>query len=310
MSSQPIALPSVSVLIPTRGRPELVRAAVRAALAQEYEGNIEVIVVFDQETVDPLDDIEVPAGSRVLRALANSRTPGLAGGRNTGILAAHGELVAFCDDDDEWMPTKTRRQVEAWREDPSAVLVATGIRIVTSDGTHDRLPPERSDFPDLLKSRITELHPSSYLLRREDLLGDIGLIDEVLPRSYGEDYDLLLQAARVGHVLGVREPLIIVGWNQASFFKEDWQGIADALSYLLTKHPEFAHSAIGSARIEGQIAFALAALGQHAGARRWAGMAIRHDHSQIRAYAAMAIAARLVPPGPLVHMVNRRGRGL
>lgn len=310
MPSQSIVPPSVSVLIPTRGRPELVRAAVRAALAQEYEGHIEVIVVFDQEAVDPLDDIRIPAGSRELRTLANNRTPGLAGGRNTGILAARGELVAFCDDDDEWMPAKTRRQVQAWQQDPSAVLVATGIRIVTADGTHDRLPPERSDFPDLLKSRITELHPSSYLLRREDLMGDIGLIDEVLPRSYGEDYDLLLQAARVGHVLGVREPLIIVGWNQASFFKEDWQGIADALSYLLAKHPEFAHSSIGSARIEGQIAFALAALGQHAGARRWAGMAIRHDRSQIRAYAAMAIAARLVPPGPLVHMVNRRGRGL
>ena len=310
MSSQPIVLPSVSVVIPTRGRPELVRAAVRAALAQEYEGHIEVIVVFDQQAVDPLDDIHVPAGPRSLRTLSNSRTPGLAGGRNTGILAARGELVAFCDDDDEWMPAKTRRQVHAWQQDPSAVLVATGIRIVTADGTHDRLPPERSDFPDLLKSRITELHPSSYLLRREDLLGDVGLIDEVLPKSYGEDYDLLLQAARVGHVLGIREPLIIVGWNQASFFKEDWQGIADALSYLLTKHPEFAHSAIGSARIEGQIAFALAALGQHAGARRWAGKAIRHDRSQVRAYAAMAIAARLVPPGPLVQMVNRRGRGL
>lgn len=310
MSSQPIVLPSVSVVIPTRGRPELVRAAVRAALAQEYEGHIEVIVVFDQQAVDPLDDIRVPAGPRGLRTLANSRTPGLAGGRNTGILAARGELVAFCDDDDEWMPAKTRRQVHAWQQDPSAVLVATGIRIVTADGTHDRLPPERSDFPDLLKSRITELHPSSYLLRREDLLGDVGLIDEVLPKSYGEDYDLLLQAARVGHVLGIREPLVIVGWNQASFFKEDWQGIADALSYLLTKHPEFAHSAIGSARIEGQIAFALAALGQHAGARRWAGKAIRHDRSQVRAYAAMAIAARLVPPGPLVQMVNRRGRGL
>lgn len=310
MSSQSIALPSVSVLVATRGRPELVRAAVRAALDQEYEGLIEVIVVFDHEAADPLDDIRVPAGSRVLRTLANDRTPGLAGSRNTGILAAHGELVAFCDDDDEWMPAKTRRQVEAWQEDPSAVLVATGIRIVTSDRTHDRLPPERADFPDLLKSRITELHPSSYLLRRADLLGDVGLIDEALPRSYGEDYDLLLQAARVGHILGIREPLVIVRWNQVSFFKGDWQGIADALSYLLTKHPEFARSSIGSARIEGQIAFALAALGQRAGARRWAGQAIRHDRSQIRAYAAMAIAARLVPPGPLVHMVNRRGRGL
>ncbi|TFD41252.1 glycosyltransferase family 2 protein [Cryobacterium sp. TMT1-2-1] len=303
-------LPSVSVVIATRGRPELLRSAVRAALGQEYAGEIEVIVVFDQVAVDPLEDVVVPAGPRALRTMSNDRTPGLAGGRNTGILAAGGELTSFCDDDDEWLPTKLIRQVQAWREDPAAVLVATGIRIVTPGRTVDRLPPERTEFAALLASRITEIHPSSFLLRRADLLGRIGLVDEVLPTSYGEDYDLLLRATRVGHILGIREPLVIIHWNRASFFSGKWQGIADGLSYLLDKHPEFAGSAAGSARIEGQIAFALAALGQLAGARSWAGRAIRHDRSQLRAYAAMAIAARLVPAGPLVNAVNRRGRGL
>ena len=45
--------------------------------------------------------------------MTNERTPGLAGGRNSGILAGSGELVAFCDDDDEWLPTKVEKQVEA-----------------------------------------------------------------------------------------------------------------------------------------------------------------------------------------------------
>jgi len=106
MSIQPSAAPSVSVGIATCGRPELLRAAVRAALGQEYAGDIEVIVVYDRVVVDPLDDIVVRAGRRALRTMANSRTPGLAGGRNTGILAARGELTSFCDDDDEWLPTK------------------------------------------------------------------------------------------------------------------------------------------------------------------------------------------------------------
>jgi len=311
MPTQPnVALPAVSVVIATRGRPELLRAAVRAALGQEYAGDIEVVVVYDQVDIDPLDDVVVPAGRRTLRTISNGRTPGLAGGRNAGILASGGELTSFCDDDDEWLPTKLIRQVDAWREDPAAVLVTTGIRIVTSGQSYDRLPPERTEFAALLASRITEIHPSSFLLRRADLLGRVGLVDEVLPTSYGEDYDLLLRATRVGHVLGIREPLVIIHWNRASFFSGKWQGIVDGLSYLLDKHPEFATSATGSARIEGQIAFALAALGQLAGARRWAGRAIRHDRSQLRAYAAMAIAARLVPAGPLVNAVNRRGRGL
>lgn len=311
MSAQHRAtLPSVSVVIATRGRPELLRMAVRSILAQDYAGDIDLTVVFDQIEIDPLSDIDVPSEGRRLRTVANRRHPGLAGGRNTGILTAGGELIAFCDDDDEWLPSKLRKQLEAWHGDPGAILVATGIRIETAGRSLERLPPERTVFADLIRSRTTELHPSSFLVRRADVLERVGLVDEELPASYGEDYDFLLRAARFGHVLAVPEPLVIVHWDRASFFDGKWKGIADGLTYLLNKHPEFSDSAVGSARIEGQIAFALAALGRHAEARTWARQTIRHDRSQLRAYAALAISARLVPAGALVSAVNRRGRGL
>jgi len=303
-------LPGVSVVIATRGRPELLRSAVRAALEQDYRGRIEVIVVYDHIDIDPLDDVAVPETARSLATIQNTRTPGLAGGRNSGIGASTGDLVAFCDDDDEWMPSKLRCQVEAWADDPTAVLVATGIRIVTEGQTVDRLPPERTVFADLIESRLTEIHPSSFLLRRSDLLGAVGLVDEELPASYGEDYDLLLRVARHGHILGIREPLVTIRWNRVSFFAGRWQGIADGLRYVLAKHPEFAGSAIGSARIEGQVAFALAALGERRDAMVWARRTIRHDKRQLRGWAAFAIAARLAPAGLLVSAVNRRGRGL
>ncbi len=300
----------MSVVIATRGRPELLRSAVRAALEQDYSGRIEVIVVFDHIDIDPLDDVVVPPGDRSLSSIQNTRTQGLAGGRNSGIEASTGELVAFCDDDDEWMPAKLRRQVEAWQADPSARLVATGIRIVTEGKTVDRMPPERTEFADLIESRLTEIHPSSFLLRRSDLLGEVGLVDEELPASYGEDYDLLLRVARNGHILGIREPLVTIRWNRVSFFAGRWQGIADGLRYILAKYPEFESSPVGSARIEGQVAFALAALRQRHDAMAWARRTIRHDRRQLRGWAAFAIAARLAPAGLLVAAVNRRGRGL
>ena len=301
---------SVSVIIATRGRPELLRSAVRSILGQDYSGEITLTVVFDQTAVDPLHDITVPAVRRHLRTVPNTRTPGLAGARNTGIQAATGDLIAFCDDDDEWLPGKLRRQIEAWTGDPDAVLVATGIRIATAGRMVDRLPPGRTTFADLIRSRTTEIHPSSFLMRRCDCVERIGPVDEELPASYGEDYDFLLRAARIGHILGVGEPLVIVRWNRTSFFDGKWRGIADGLTYLLDKHPEFASSAEGSARIEGQIAFALAALGRRDEALRWARITLRHDRTQLRAYAAMAIAARLVPASALVSAVNRSGRGL
>ncbi|MCU1414475.1 MAG: glycosyl transferase family 2 [Microbacteriaceae bacterium] len=305
----PIDLPDVSVVIATRGRPELLRAAVRAILAQDYAGAIELVVVFDGIDIDPLTDVVMPNG-RALATIANGRAAGLAGGRNTGIEATSGALVAFCDDDDEWLPEKLARQVELFAGHPEAILVATGIRIQTADASHVRLPPAVVSFDDLLESRITELHPSSFLIRRRDLLGEIGLVDEQLPMSYGEDYDLLLRAARFGTILSVLEPLVIVHWNRASFFADRWQGIADGLGYVLLKHPEFATSPRGSARIEGQIAFAYGALRNRPEAWAWSRRALRHDRRQLRAWAAMLVSLRLAPAGALVRLVNSRGRGM
>jgi glycosyltransferase involved in cell wall biosynthesis len=301
--------PHVSVVIATRGRPELLRKAASAALTQEYDGTVEVLVVFDQVAIDELADVPVPA-NRALRTLSNSRTPGLAGGRNTGILAAAGDLVAFCDDDDEWLPGKLAAQVRLWDAVPEAALVATGIRIESAGGSHVRLPPARATFADFLDSRITEIHPSTFLLRRADLLGGIGLVDEALPASYGEDYDLLLRVARLGPVVSVVEPLVVINWKRTSFFSGRYEGIAAGLSYLLRKFPEFAGTPRGTARIAGQVAFAHAALGHTAEARAWAFDAIKNDRRQLRAYAALAISARLAPPALLVDAVNRRGRGL
>ena len=55
----PVGLPSVSVVIPTRDRPEPLRQAVRSVLGQRYEGDVECVVTFDQS--EPvLPDVETP----------------------------------------------------------------------------------------------------------------------------------------------------------------------------------------------------------------------------------------------------------
>ncbi|WP_221585055.1 glycosyltransferase family 2 protein [Microbacterium sp. G2-8] len=299
--------PLVTVVIATRDRAELLRRAIRSVLAQDVAGFLEIVVVFDGSPVDPLDD--VGPGRHMLRTVANTRTPGLAGARNTGILAARAEAVAFCDDDDEWEPGKLASQLPLL-EDPDVVLAATGIRILSSGGSHVRTPPATTRLDDLVRSRITELHPSSFLLRTHDLRGRLGLVDEELPTGYGEDYDLLLRAARIGAVAAVPDPLTIVHWDRASFFTERWQGIVDGLGYLLDKHPEFAGSATGRARVEGQIAFAHGALGSLADARHWAGRALRDDRRQARAYLALCVGLRLVSGPRIVRALNARGRGV
>lgn len=300
--------PDVTVVMATRDRPHLLRRAVSSVLAQEGDMEIEVILVFDGTEIDELTDIPRPPG-RTVRAVANSRTPGLAGARNTGIMAARAPLIALCDDDDEWRPTKLARQLPLL-EDPDVVLAATGIEIQSAGGSHERIPPPTVTFEELLRSRIQELHPSSFILRTDALRGELGLVDEELPASYGEDYDMLLRAAKVGRIAAIPDPVTVIHWDRTSFFTEKWQGIVDGLGYLLDKHPQFATSRSGSSRIEGQIAFAHGALGDRRRARGWASRAIRHDPRQPRAYLALMVGLGVVSGETVVATLNRRGRGV
>src|SRR5689334_787629 len=92
--------PAVSVVVPTIGRPELLRA-LRSIRAQRTTACIELIVVHDGERGAKLPPEIAGVADHVLR------TAGRVGGsraRNIGIAAATSDLIALLDDDDEWLP--------------------------------------------------------------------------------------------------------------------------------------------------------------------------------------------------------------
>ena len=101
---------TVSAIIPTRSRPGLVSRAVLSALAQSHL-LLEIIVVVDgpdPETVAALQSISDPR----VKILALDESVGGAEARNIGVRAAQAEWIALLDDDDEWFPSKIRRQLE------------------------------------------------------------------------------------------------------------------------------------------------------------------------------------------------------
>jgi glycosyltransferase involved in cell wall biosynthesis len=242
--------------------------------------------------------------------MRNTRTPGAAGARNTGAYAARSDFVAFCDDDDEWLPDKLEHQVRAVL-DHGASVATGGIEVVFRGGTITRLPDADSvTLEDLLRSRRTDMHTSTMLVWRSAFIGHIGPFDETIPGSYGEDYDWLLRAARVAPILTPRLALATIHWHQSSFFEGRWQMIIDALTYLLAKHPEFARDPKGVARIYGQLAFASAALGRSGDARRWIRRTLGRDIRQPRAYLALLVATRIVAAGQLLRFLHRFGRSV
>lgn len=300
-------LPEVDVVIATHHRPELLRVALDAVLGQTYAGRVTCVVVFDQ--TEPDLSLERHHPDRRVRVIANDRTAGLAGARNTGILAGRAELVAFCDDDDEWLPDKLARQVEAL-ESSGADTVVTGIVVLYADHQVTRVPTRESvGLEQLVRRRVMEAHPSTVLARRTAVTGSIGLVDEEIPGSYGEDYDWILRAAEAHELAVVEAPLVKVRWGQ-SLFSQRWQTIHDALGYLVDKHPAFRKDPRALARIRGQQAFALAALGRRRDAVRTALLTIRTSPRERRAYVALAVASRAVSAARVMDWANRRGRGI
>lgn len=129
-------MPSVSAVIPTFGRPDLVKRAIESVLSQSLR-DLEVIVVVDGHdpaTEATLDGISDPRMRRIIQP--DQRGPGVA--RNAGALAATGQWVAFLDDDDEWLPAKLEKQLAMVPSDgsldPKRTVLVTLTRVMTPQG--------------------------------------------------------------------------------------------------------------------------------------------------------------------------------
>jgi hypothetical protein len=311
VAREPVATPedwpAVSVVVPTHNRPGMMASAVRAILEQQYPGFIECLVVFDREEPRP-PPVEVPAG-RELRLLRNVRTPGPAGGYNTGALAARGEFLAICDDDDEWLPGKLELQIEAIRRHPDATVATCGFHLLIRRTT-TRIPPkELLTLDDLLLSGAASIHSSTILTRREDFLSRIGLIDEDVPGSYAEDLEWLVRAARLGPFVAVRLPLVRVSFQQSGFLQR-WDLVVESGPYLLAKIPEFRRHPASLAKMYGRIAFGHAALGHAGEARRWARESIRVNRRQVQPYLALLVSYRILRAETVLRLANVVGRGV
>jgi glycosyltransferase involved in cell wall biosynthesis len=298
--------PSVGVVLPTHDRPEQLRAAVAAVLAQDYPGPVHIVVVYDRSEPDE----SLSDGDRI-RVVANIRTPGLAGARNTGVLALCTELVGFCDDDDVWRPGKLSAQVDALQTDPGAEFASCGIVVSFGDRLSPRLAGRnRVSHDDLLRSRMVMVHSSTYLARRAALLDGIGLLDEDIPGGQSEDWDLALRASARHPIVHVDQPLVQVAWGNSSHFARQWETKAEALRWMLQRHPDIASCPPGAARVYAQIAFAYACLGRRAEAGRWALRALRSNWHERRVPFALAVATGLISGDTVVRVLNARGHGI
>src|SRR5437016_5735478 len=108
--------PSVSVVLPTRDRLDLLPRALASVLDQSVV-DLECIVVDDGSSDGTAAWLADHADTR-LHVLHTAGGRGPAGARNDGISVARGRYVAFQDSDDEWLPGKLKKQLAALTREP------------------------------------------------------------------------------------------------------------------------------------------------------------------------------------------------
>lgn len=190
--------PVVSVVIPTRKRPELVVRAVRSALAQTFR-ELEVIVVIDgpdEYSKAALGQI----GDERLRIIALPENVGGSQARNTAVREARGEWIALLDDDDEWLPEKLSAQLLIAKESNVEYPIVASQVIARHKGGDVVWPRFEPTYPiaEYLFVRRTS-HEGDALLTTSTLFFPRRLFDAVSftdgLRKH-QDWDWLLRAVR------------------------------------------------------------------------------------------------------------------
>jgi glycosyltransferase involved in cell wall biosynthesis len=209
--------PLLSVVVPTYNRAWCLAEALNSVLAQDVAG-VELIVVDDGST-DGAPQLLAGYGESIRVLRQDNR--GVSAARNAGIAAAQGELVAFLDSDDLWLPGKLRAQVDFFAAHPEALICQTeelwvknGRRV--NPGRRHR---KRGGMIFEAALDLCLVSPSAVMMRRE-LFERVEVFDEALPAC--EDYDLWLRVSLRHPIHLIETPLIVKRGGHPDQLSRGW----------------------------------------------------------------------------------------
>ncbi len=193
------AVPSVTVLIATRGRPESLVHSLRSILGCDYPA-FDVLVV-DQSA--PEQRMWIPSDPR-LRRIA-SKTLGKSRGLNEGLAQLTGEFVAFTDDDCTVPADWIDKAVRILRENPRAGIVYGPLVAAPHDSAEGMIPVIDIAARRILRGRAESLGTiiagANMVARRtalEQIDGFDGSIGPGTDLPASEEFDLLYRLAGAG----------------------------------------------------------------------------------------------------------------
>ena len=195
---------SVSVVIPVRNRPDLLRRALQSVSSQTL-GDVEIVVVDDGSDT-PICATDLCCRFPI-RLVHNTETLGAQRSRLIGARHATGVYVALLDSDDWWNPAKLATQLVAAVANPDAVVAC---RVVAARGTLRKDAPWR---PMRLGERVEDfLYVSRGMLQTSTIFAArdtvVALLESSAESRVHNDTMLFLEAQGRGlQILQLAQPL-------------------------------------------------------------------------------------------------------
>ncbi|ABB32243.1 glycosyl transferase family 2 [Geobacter metallireducens RCH3] len=231
----------VSVVLPTYNCGTYVGVAVESVLQQTYS-NYELIIVNDGST-DETDQALAPylCNNGHIRYIKQGNK-GHAGARNTGIRAATGDVIAFIDSDDKWLPEKLGEQVQAMEEDPEVGLVHCNVygfgenQEVQVRGpllTQEQLQGYSGYIFDNLYFRKIIITTTTVMIRKS-CIDDVGMFDENMTRYGSEDRELFLRILWKYKARYVNKPLAMYR-NRSDSEGQNYERMIKGQEYVYEK---------------------------------------------------------------------------
>lgn len=206
----------VSVIIPTYKRSDTLKRAIDSVLNQTYP-NIEIIIVDDNANFLKTRDCnrELVKKYENIVFVENERNLGGGLSRNEGIQTAHGDFIAFLDDDDEYMPTKIEKQMQIFSssENSKLAVVYCYANMINVNGSKYIYAKDIDGCP-LLQNIENCIAPTSFWLCKKTAIEDVGCFEDISSR---QDASLLTKLFLNGYEISrVPEALLNYYWHDAA----------------------------------------------------------------------------------------------
>ena len=212
----------ISVIIPTYNRAEQALKAIESAINQSYT-DFEVLVCDDGSTDNTEERVKSVQDSRIIYLKQKNKGPGAA--RNLGLRNAKGEIIAFLDSDDLWLPNHLEYIAEFFKIYPEAGMAYTQNDIIYAEDTR-RKPVnykyKRIEIPHTEKKEGFWLYDGLVFGRylescisatpctavRKKVFEETGMFNEELSSS--QDYEMWLRISNKYRIGAIRKPTVLV----------------------------------------------------------------------------------------------------